>query len=535
MSKNSHKGKKNRKTKSKNTNNSTTTVTTPTASPSMATSSSTPDPLSTGNRFGAISDDLNDSLDSFNQPPANSSRAKGLELLGQMRGHDEEAKKKILDEMAKTLGVEHLLKDGPGRPVTNAGVSAADRRDRSVSRKRKGDEDAGGGKHKQPRQISPTNSSGRVENVFLSGVSDNVKKNGITFRKEFSKALPQVNLTKVSFTRSGSVILFPSAPEDFSRLIKEDWSKHVSLGSNIKASTDKGKKVEYKAVITGVDPTVDDDELKLEIEDRNNLKVTDLVRFLNKGTQTKTWRVLICLENEETQKRVLRNGIFLGLELRRCEPAYEKSRDGSAENCPSQCFRCQKWNPNHSSGQCSEKRACLWCAEEHPHKDCPHFQSRDKGKAKCANCNEAHPAWTKTCRAFLSASQSLAKPSTAKIVGSASVSRTDLDARVEMAMGAIWEPLVMIIATVVSKAVLDLNEDLKKGKVDQWGLALNATKNTVRAVKEYGLLDPSRLKEVTGVQQSVWKDVFPQIPFPHSSQAGSATPGNSNSSSQSVQ
>ena len=102
-------------------------------------------------------------------------------------------------------------------------------------------------------------------------------------------------------------------------------------------------------------------------------------------------------------------------------------------------------------------------------------------------------------------------------------------------MGAIWEPLVVIIATVVSKAVLDLNEEWKKGKVDRGGLALKTTANTVKAIKDCGLLDPSRPMEVIGVQQNVWKDVFPQTPFPHSNQAGSAPPGNSNSSSPSTQ
>ena len=100
-------------------------------------------------------------------------------------------------------------------------------------------------------------------------------------------------------------------------------------------------------------------------------------------------------------------------------------------------------------------------------------------------------------------------PSAAKVVTSSSVSRADLDERVKSAMGQIWEILAVIIPTVVSKAVLDLNEGLKKAKVDRGGLAMKATANTVRAIKECGLLDPSRPIEVIGVQKSVWKDVFP--------------------------
>ena len=103
------------------------------------------------------------------------------------------------------------------------------------------------------------------------------------------------------------------------------------------------------------------------------------------------------------------------------------------------------------------------------------------------------------------------------------------------AMGALWETLASVIATVVSKAILDLNAELKKPKVDQGGLAMKVTTNTVKAIKECGLLDPSRPMEVIGVQQNVWKDVFPQAPSPQSNQAGTAPLANSNSSSPSTQ
>ena len=134
----------------------------------------------------------------------------------------------------------------------------------------------------------------------------------------------------------------------------------------------------------------------------------------------------------------------------------------------------------------------------------------------------------------MTASQRSTKASAARVVASSSVSKTDLDRAVEMAvnnaMGKLWESLAVVISTVVSKAVLDLNEELKKKtKVDRGEMAMKATSNTVKAIKDCGLLHPSRPIEVTGVQQTVWKDVFPQAPFPHSSQAGSS-PQETNSS-----
>ena len=497
--------KKKNRVNNKNNNNNITGSSEIASTSTMATAS-TPNAILTENRFSAFSGDA--SINSSFQSLPGTPRDNGLDLLSQMSGHEEEAKKRVFNELAKNLGMQHRLKDPDVASKKSYDASAASmgtnsvpansttgsvHRKSSVSRKRGLTGAADAGDPKRIGQISSISSS-KVEKVFLSGISDKIKKNGIIFQKEFDKALPNMKISQVNFTHSGSVILTPTTPADFSRLMKEDWSKQVSLGS-----------------------------------ERNNLKVTNLVRLLNKGTRTKIWRVLITLENEETQKRVLREGIFLGFTHHRCEPPHDKPRDGGFASNISQCFRCQKWDPDHSSGQCTAKRACLWCGAEHPHKECPHFQERNKGQAKCANCNEAHPAWSKTCQAFQTASQRSTKTSAARIVSSSSVSKAELDTAVELAvniaMGKIWESLAVVISTVVSKAVLDLNEELKKkSKVDRGEMAMKATANTVKAIKDCGLLHPSRPIEVMGVQKAVWKDVFPQASFPNSYQASSAPP-----------
>ena len=100
------------------------------------------------------------------------------------------------------------------------------------------------------------------------------------------------------------------------------------------------------------------------------------------------------------------------------------------------------------------------------------------------------------------------------------------------ALGTLWESLARIISTVVSKSILDLDVELKKGKgkvADRGGLVLNAAMHTVKAIKECGLLHPNSAIEVTGIQKNVWKDVFPQADFPTSSQACSIPHNNMSS------
>merc|ERR1711895_119496 len=82
-------------------------------------------------------------------------------------------------------------------------------------------------------------------------------------------------------------------------------------------------------------------------------------------------------------------------------------------------------------------------------------------------------------------------------------------------MASIWEALAKVVSIVVSRAVLDLDAELKKPKMDKGGLAMRTVANTVRAINECGLLQPSKPLEVAGVQQTVWKELFSQNTFQH--------------------
>ena len=92
-------------------------------------------------------------------------------------------------------------------------------------------------------------------------------------------------------------------------------------------------------------------------------------------------------------------------------------------------------------------------------------------------------------------------------------------------MAKLWNHLAIMVSCVVSKAILDLEAELKKPKVNRGELVLKTTANTVRAIKECGPLLPNGTPEVSGVQQNVWKMIFPQNAFPHPTQA-SSTPQN---------
>ena len=338
--------------------------------------------------------------------------------------------------------------------------------------------------------------------------------------KEFSRAVPGIKIQNVFFTRSGSVGLTPATPRDVNALLAEDWTQHTQLGESVKASPDRSKIIEHKAVITGVDPNLPDNILKEELEDRNNLKLTSISRFFHKETKTKIWKVGVVLENEETLKRVLRDGVLLGYTKHKCILPFGKSNTvnaGSTEQTISQCFKCQKWDPKHTNFNCQGVRACLWCAADHFHKECPLFQAREKTGAKCANCQGAHPAWSKSCPSYTEASHRPAGVTAARVVSSSSVSKVDLDT----AMAELWERLADVTAKVVTRSILDLRAEEERAteagaKVSRTMLLMQTAATTARIMNECKPLQVKKPIEVAEMQKSVWKAIFPTLDFPSS-------------------
>ena len=67
-------------------------------------------------------------------------------------------------------------------------------------------------------------------------------------------------------------------------------------------------------------------------------------------------------------------------------------------------------------------------------------------------------------------------------------------------MASIWDALAITVSVVVSRAVLDLDAEMKKPTMDKGGLVRKIVSNAVRSINECGLLQPSKPLEVAGIQ-----------------------------------
>ena len=139
----------------------------------------------------------------------------------------------------------------------------------------------------------------------------------------------------------------------------------------------------------------------------------------------------------------------------------------------------------------------------------------------------------------------MTKVSAAKVVFSSSTSKADLDAAVatnkadleaaratikaeiDSAMGVLWQCLASVMATAVTRTVLDLRADEKRAaetgaRVSTMELVKRTVFDTAKAMNECRPLQVSTPIEAAEMQKTVWKSLFPQEEFPGTSRASTA-------------
>lgn len=72
-----------------------------------------------------------------------------------------------------------------------------------------------------------------------------------------------------------------------------------------------------------------------------------------------------------------------------------KVQKSTSQYEPPQCHRCQQFG--HTKNNCHQPFVCVKCAGNHQWQNCPKPANQD---AKCANCDENHPANYRGCRAY---------------------------------------------------------------------------------------------------------------------------------------
>ena len=356
--------------------------------------------------------------------------------------------------------------------------------------------------------------------VILEGVDDAIKKHPTRLLKAFTEAKPNVSLRPdgLRLTASGDVLVKPKNPKDCNSLLKKDaFPPSCPLGASVIARVPKEQQITHQVIIKNVDESVTQEEMD-EILVRQNLPYKKVKRIISRerGTPTKLFRLI--LQDEETKKRLLRQGINLDQMHYKCEAAKE---DVKTYPKLKQCFKCQQIG-DHLVAECTNEQKCVLCSGPHRKSEC----TVSKENYKCANCSGLHAAWSPDCPRLREAADSKKTPTFAHLA-SASVTPQVL----QQVIQEVKESIVMLVTEVVARSICELVYDIQDRNVSKLGLPLKVgtiSTNATNAANKLKFGPATTPVDKNEVKERVMAKCFPK---PNSAEQPTSTlTGGSNTS-----
>ena len=145
-----------------------------------------------------------------------------------------------------------------------------------------------------------------------------------------------------------------------------------------------------RAVIKGLDPRIESDEIKFALEALNFIP-RNIFKPKNKnGVQSN----VVIVELEPSDDNSKSHPIF---NLKRLLNMVITVEQPKKNNQPKQCYNCQEYG--HTKNRCFLTPICAICAEKHPTKDCDKDKNDSSAKS-CNNCGQNHTANWKGCQVY---------------------------------------------------------------------------------------------------------------------------------------
>ena len=217
--------------------------------------------------------------------------------------------------------------------------------------------------------------------IIISGIHQTVSNNPITLAKQIQGAKPKASILSIKVLRNKDIEII--ADDNSVKYLLEPWHQNSSLGNpKPKQITIQNPKL-YSAVICGINPEVEEKEIKTELLDQGYQPVF-VKRLISKATSNPTWKVKVAFQDIHDQTDLIQNKLTLGYTSHRVEPYIESPKI-------IQCYKCQGFG--HQYQNCQKETKCLRCGGPHRVKDCP----KEKNENCCANCGGDHVALYQGC------------------------------------------------------------------------------------------------------------------------------------------
>lgn len=209
--------------------------------------------------------------------------------------------------------------------------------------------------------------------------------------KELKSLAPNITFKKVELLEKGGIYLLPTKEN------REEADKLFTTAIPATAfNASKPLHIHRPGETGKVFDKANENKIVVKNVDRH-LLIEDITSFIDEPISEVLWltkegkRGMIRIEfkEQERAKHYIKQGkIAIASVLHNCEPCLPNPK-------VSQCFKCQKWG--HVAVRCPNSLRCLRCGDAHQHKDCPN----NREQAKCPNCDQNHPSFSKTCAAYL--------------------------------------------------------------------------------------------------------------------------------------
>ena len=143
---------------------------------------------------------------------------------------------------------------------------------------------------------------------------------------------------------------------------------------------------EYGIVMHGVPKHLmsNIEEFKTNMECANHIKVRRVspLRRNARNPDAPTQSIVIFMESPEEANKCIDDAVIIAARLHEAQRYIPQCQI-------KQCFNCQAYG--HKADTCKKKTVCGKCAEEHETRKCT------SEEMKCANCKNAHAAWSHEC------------------------------------------------------------------------------------------------------------------------------------------
>ena len=259
-----------------------------------------------------------------------------------------------------------------------------------------------------------------------------------------------------------------------------------------------------------MDEEVTQEELE-ELLNRQSLQFKLVKRIHSRARDAPTKMIRLILKDENTKKRLLRDGINLDMMHYKCIPALEDSKSAAKVI---QCYKCQEIG-DHLSGNCTKEQKCVLCAGPHRKAEC----TERKENFKCANCCGPHAAWSQECPWLKQATNVKRAPYSQ--VASASVTPEVL----QNALQEVKESIVTLVAEIVSRSICELVIDLMGKNLSKAALPLKVASiatNTAASANKLKFGSANEPIQAAVIKDRVVEKCFPKTPASESQSASNS-------------